>query len=174
MKSLMSAVGLSVLLATAPLGAAMAQTVILVRHGEKADDSADPDLSEAGRARAQALAAALAEAGVTHVFTTPLKRTRQTAGPTAEAAGVEVVEVSTAGGAAHIARVAEAVRAAPADAVVLVAGHSNTVPAIARALGDPSPEILTDCDYDRLTVLTLDGEAARVVRGRYGARTESC
>ena len=151
-------------------GPAAAQTVIIVRHAEKADQSADPLLSEAGQLRALALSQVLADANVTQVLSTPLNRTRDTARLTAEAAHVPVTEISLdGGGAAHIARVAAAVRAfSPAD-VVLVVGHSNTVDQIAKALGDPEPETLTDCDYDRLVVLTLDGEGANVVRGRYGA-----
>ena len=58
MKRLLLAAALSLLTAAS----AMAQTVYLVRHAEKADASADPVLSEAGQARAAALAAALAEA----------------------------------------------------------------------------------------------------------------
>lgn len=156
--------------------AAQAQTVVLVRHAEKAGEAGDPDLSPAGQARAQALAQALAEARVTSVISTPFKRTRQTAAPAAEAAGVPVVAIDTQGGvAAHAARVAAEVRKAPPTAAVLVVGHSNTVPEIARALGDPAPPALTDCDYDGMTVIQLaPGQPPKVVRGRYGAPTPSC
>ena len=54
---------------------AAAQTVILVRHAEKMDQSVDPQLSEAGRARAQALATALSGTRLTHILVTPLQRT---------------------------------------------------------------------------------------------------
>lgn len=155
--------------------AAQAQTVVIVRHGEKADGGSDPDLSAAGQARAQALAEALKGARVTHVLATPPKRTRQTAAPAAQAAGLAVTPVALDGGtAAHVARVAAAARQASADATVLVVGHSNTVPEIARALGDPAPQPLTDCDYDRMTVIQLGGPAPRVIHARYGARTEPC
>ena len=49
MKHLLLAAALS-LVAALP---AMAQTVVIVRHAEKADASADPLLSEAGQARAR-------------------------------------------------------------------------------------------------------------------------
>jgi broad specificity phosphatase PhoE len=157
----------------APL--AQAQTVILARHAEKGGEGADPDLSEAGAARAQALAQTLAHAGVTHVLTTPYRRTIQTAAPTATAGGIASVAVPTDAGVDHVADVASRVRRLPADAVVLVVGHSNTVPEIARALGDPAPEALNECDFDRLVVLTLDGaEAPQVVRARYGAPSPAC
>ncbi|MES2343268.1 MAG: phosphoglycerate mutase family protein [Pseudomonadota bacterium] len=154
---------------------AQAQTVVLVRHGEKAVATGDSDLSAAGQARAQALAQALAGARVSLVLATPLKRTAQTARPTAEAAGVPIVAIGFDGGdAAHVQRVAARARQAPAGATVLIVGHSNTVAQIARALGDPAPAPLTDCDYDQLTVLQLDGPAARAVHSRYGAPTQSC
>lgn len=148
---------------------AAAQTVVLVRHAEKVDDSADPALSDAGQARAEALAAALAGAGPTHVFTSPLQRTRLTAAPAAAAHGVTIQPIGFEdGGAAHVAAVAAQVRAAPADAVVLVVGHSNTVPLIARALGHEAAD-MPECEYDRLIVLDLDGDRTTAVVGRYGA-----
>jgi broad specificity phosphatase PhoE len=148
--------------------------VVLVRHAEKVDQSADPALSEAGRARAQALAAVLADSGVTRVLVTPLIRTGQTAAPTATAAGIEPVAIPLDGGVAvHAARVAAAVRESDPSDVVLVVGHSNTVPDIARALGDVGATALADCDYDRLLVVRL-GETPSVMRSRYGAPSESC
>ncbi|WP_411288642.1 hypothetical protein [Phenylobacterium sp.] len=47
------------LIAAFASSAAQAQTVVLVRHGEKADQSADPVLSAAGVERAVALARSL-------------------------------------------------------------------------------------------------------------------
>lgn len=165
------------LAAAAP--AAQAQTIVIARHGEKVDASADPDLSAAGQARARALAAAVKGARLTLVLTTPLKRTQQTAQPAAQAAGLTVTPVPLEGGAAaHVQRVAALARQAPADATVLIVGHSNTVPDIARALGDAAPQALTDCDYDRLTVLQLGQArpkgAPKVIHARYGAPTSAC
>ena len=155
---------------------ALAQTVVIVRHGEKSAPSGDVDLSPAGQARAQALAHSLAGARLALVLTTPLKRTQQTGLPAAQAAGVTVVPVVLDGGdAAHAQRVAAQARKAPADATVLIVGHSNTVANIARALGDPAPETLTDCDYDKMTIIQFDGPAApKVIHTRYGAPTQSC
>ena len=166
MKRLLLAAALTVTLA-AP---AAAQTVIVVRHAEKAEPSADPVLSGPGEARVAALAATLAGAGVTHVFVTPLQRTGLTAGPSAVAAGSEPVAVSLDGGAAaHVARLVGAVRQLSPEAVVLVVGHSNTVPDIARGLGATGAAAMDDCEYDRLTVLTLTPGGAHAVTGRYGA-----
>lgn len=168
MKRLLLVAALSLLTA----GSSMAQTVVLVRHAEKVDDSADPVLSEAGQARAQALAMVLADAHPGHVFTSPLQRTRLTAAPTAGFHSVTVEPISLeGGGAAHVAAVAARVRALPDDAVVLVVGHSNTIPQIARALGYTAAPDMPECEYDRLTVLDLNGDSTRAVVGRYGAPT---
>ena len=166
MKRLLLATVLSLLAA----GSAMAQTVVLVRHAEKADASADPLLSEAGQVRAAALAAALVDAHPGHVFTSPLQRTRLTATPTAEFHSVTIEPIGFDGGTpAHVAAVAARVRALPAEAVVLVVGHSNTIPLIARALGYTAAADMADCEYDRLTVLDLNGDHTAAVVGRYGA-----
>ena len=171
MKRLILAAAMTALLA-AP---AAAQTVIVVRHAEKAEQSADPVLSDLGEARAEALADTLAGAGVTHVFVTPLQRPALTAGPSAAAAHPEVVAVSLEGGAAaHVARLVGQVRQLSPEAVVLVVGHSNTVPDIARALGATEAAAMDECEYDRLTVLTLTPTGAHAVTGRYGAANPPC
>ena len=168
MKRLLLAVAVSLLTA----GSAMAQTVYLVRHAEKADASADPVLSEAGQARAVALSIALVEAHPGHVFTSPLQRTRLTAGPTAEFHSVTIEPIGFEGGTpAHVAAIAARVRALPEDAVVLIVGHSNTIPLIARALGYAEAADMPDCEYDRMTMLHLMGDSAHGMVSRYGAPT---
>lgn len=168
----LSALVVALLLAASP---ALAQTVVIVRHGEKASPNGDPDLSEAGRARANALATALSGARVSLVLATPLKRTQQTGRPTAEVQGVAVQTIALDGDVlAHAERVADAARKADKNATVLVVSHSNTVGAIARALGDAAPAMVTDCDYDQMTLITLGGLRPRTVHARYGAPTQAC
>jgi broad specificity phosphatase PhoE len=56
----------------------------LVRHGRAAagwGDDLDPGLDELGRAQAEAMADALAEAGPLPIVVSPLRRTRETAAP---------------------------------------------------------------------------------------------
>ena len=63
--------------------------VLLVRHAEKAaEPTDDPPLTAAGAERAQALATALHDAGVTAIITTQLRRTPATALPLATARGL--------------------------------------------------------------------------------------
>jgi len=166
----MKRVLLATLLSLTTAGSALSQTVILVRHAEKVDASSDPLLSEAGQRRAVDLAVALSDSDLTHVFTSPLQRTVLTARPAAEAHAINPETISFEGGTdAHIARIAGRIRALPDDAVVLVVGHSNTVPLIARALGETGPSEMADCEYDRLTLISVedDGDSPAVI-GRYG------
>lgn len=168
----LSALTLCLLLAASP---ALAQTVVIVRHGEKVSPTGDPDLSDAGQVRARALAASLSGAKVTMVLATPLKRTQQTGKPTADAAGLAIQTIALDGGVpAHAQRVAEAARKVPKDATVLIVGHSNTIAEIARALGDPAPEPVTDCDYDHMTIIQLGETAPKTVHARYGEPTKAC
>ena len=166
MKRLLLAAALTLLTATS----AMAQTVVLVRHAEKADQSADPVLSEAGQVRAAALAEAVAPLQIDTVFVTPLQRTRLTAEPAAEAAHLTPTVIAFEGGTpAHVAAVAARIRELPKTAKVLVVGHSNTIPLITRALGVEAAD-MADCEYDRLTTVILgDGDTAVVLNSRYGA-----
>lgn len=139
--------------------------VVLVRHAEKGDDSRDPALSKAGVLRAEALAATLGGARPTHVYVTPLRRTRQTA----LTLGVKPVVVSLDQGPEfHVKQTAMMIRELPDDAVVVVVGHSNTIPAISAALGAPVAP-MPECEYDRLITLDLrdDGPPVAVV-SRYG------
>ncbi|HVZ49819.1 MAG TPA: histidine phosphatase family protein [Gemmatimonadaceae bacterium] len=168
---LLAVAGLAVLPVAMPAQAPSAPTVVIVvRHAEKAAaPAADPPLTDAGVARARALAAAVAAAHVDAVITTQLTRTRETARPAAEARGLPMETVPTGGTTAeHAARVATAVRKHRGH-TVLVVGHSNTVTAIIAALGGPALPELCDSQYSTLFTLVLDGPTARLVTSTYGA-----
>ena len=145
--------------------------VYVVRHAERADTTRDPSLSETGRARADALAATLRDAGIGAIVTSQYARTRETAAPLAAALGLSPHVVAAASPvAAHADSVARAVARFGAHGAVLVVGHSNTVSAIVAALGGPRLPDLCDADYDNLLVVVRRaGEPARLARARFGA-----
>ena len=151
---------------------AQPSTVILVRHAER--DTAppkDPGLTSAGAMRAEALAAALAGARVTTVITTQFQRTRLTGQLVADAGHITPLVVAAGGPTmAHVEAVAAAVRARPAGDVVLVVGHSNTIPAIVAALGGPKLPDLCDSQYSMLYILEYPAAGApRFIQANYGA-----
>jgi phosphohistidine phosphatase SixA len=148
---------------------ALAQsTVIFVRHAERADSTpgksptmaSDPDLSDAGRARAAALAEVLKDAGITAIYVTEYKRTQQTAAPLAAAIRVTPIVIK----ADDATGLAAAIKATKGNALVI--GHSNTVPAAIKALGVPTDVKIGDDDYDSLFVAST-GSAATLVRLHY-------
>ncbi len=152
--------------------------VILVRHAEKAPAPAnDPPLTDAGMARAKALAAAIADANIQAVIATPTVRTQSTARPSADARGLTIQTVALGAKEVHVKAVADAVLAHRGQAV-LVVGHSNTIPGIIAALGGPPMPDLCDTQYAMLYTLVIDGKSVRLIRGNYGAPTpdmpESC
>lgn len=115
----------------------------LVRHAEKAA-GADPDveLSDSGKATAQALVAFFAGRGLDAVYATHLRRTQQTALPVATQHDLEVRVLPAGDTARLIARL----KTAHCGQHVLVVGHSNTVPEIAAALG-AAPFAIEETDF---------------------------
>lgn len=137
-------------------------TVILVRHAEKGtDDPKDPDLSEAGKQRAQHLAQVLKEIKVDAIYSTPYKRTRNTVTPLAEAKGISVLNYNPSK-----KEEIDMLLQKFAGGTIVIAGHSNTVPGLANYLtGKTEFQNFDDNDYDNLMVVTVveKGENAKVV-----------
>ena len=144
-------------------------TVIVVRHAEKAaEPAADPPLTSAGAARAEALAELLRGVPVRAVLSTDFARTRSTAAPLAARLGL-TTQLVDARARDHARQVAEGVLARHRGETVVVVGHSNTVPDIVAALGAPKPPAICDPEYDNLYVVRVRANGvATVERRRYG------
>jgi len=138
--------------------------VFLVRHAEKVDDSRDPPLSEAGKARAELLADVLRDAGITVIWSTDFQRTRGTAEPLARRLGIEIRSYNPSA----LELFARQLRALPGRH--LVVGHSNTTPDLARALGGDPRGTIDDAEYDRLYAITLGSASVTTALMRYGER----
>jgi broad specificity phosphatase PhoE len=141
----------------APCAAAELTIVYLTRHAEKTAAKDDPELTEAGKARAQNIAATLKNAGIGRIYVTKWTRTRQTAQPLATLLGVapEVYDspdklaasLKTAGG------------------TTLVVGHSNTIVKLVNQLGGKGgEEIDENTEFDRLyqVIVAPDGSVTTV------------
>jgi broad specificity phosphatase PhoE len=152
---------LSLLLGLLVSTAAAQSTIFMVRHAEKAPGSdKDPDLSEAGRARAEVLAKMLKDAEITAIYATDLKRTQQTAAPLARSLGLQVTITPAKDTAALVATL----RSLKGNA--LVVGHGNTIPDLVQGLGIATPINIAEADYDNLFVITLD-QTPRMIRLHY-------
>jgi phosphohistidine phosphatase SixA len=144
-----------------PLPAYCQVTVILSRHAEKAKlPGDDPPLSSAGEKRAKLLGAMLADAQVEAIFVTKTLRAEQTAKPLADRNHLEPIPY------ADTDKLTEAVRARR-PGVVLVIGHSNTLPSIIAGLGGPAV-IIAETDFDNLFILTVTGSHSSLLRLHYG------
>jgi broad specificity phosphatase PhoE len=145
--------------------------VVIVRHAEKADDgSTDPALTEAGTARARALAESLEHAELAGLIASQYRRTLQTLSPLSRRSGLptEVIPATSAGIGAHVAAVADRVRSSEARGVIVIAGHSNTVPALVEALSGRPAAPMDESEYDRLYLLLPAREGMTVIATRYG------
>ena len=134
-----------------PSSESQTTTVYLVRHAEKGDGE-DPDLTEAGRARAERLREILAAEPIVAVYTTAFNRTRQTATPTADHHGVPVKTYDPG----NLVRVAETIMNAHEGGAILVVGHSNTTPELAGILSEgKSFAAIGEDDYANLLVVRV-------------------
>jgi broad specificity phosphatase PhoE len=155
---------LGLCLLAAPLAAAPKPdtVVVLVRHAEKvADGSRDPLLTKAGARRAQALVDRVSGLPIAAVYATPFRRTQLTGWPVAKARGLAVI-VRPAGEPAT--SFAEVLRTRHAGQQVLVVGHSNTLPALARALGAQGVADMDESEYDRTMIVVIPAQGEVRVR----------
>lgn len=165
---------LSVVLLLATLAGALQQpppasVIFVVRHAERADAGStggtmmkdDPDLSERGQARAKSLAGMLRDADIRAIYTTDLKRTKQTGAPLAVAFGATLTSLP----ADDLAGLIERVRREAGNVVIV--GHSNTVPKILSALGVEGTIEIADNEYDNLFVVIRGTTPARLLRLRF-------
>ena len=108
------------------------KTIVLVRHAEKDTSSttnSDPELTTAGRERADRLAKAIERYKPHEIFSTDTKRTRQTAEPTAKRRGKEIQLYN----ADKPGDLVEKIMASKTDHYLIV-GHSNTIPGLVNLL----------------------------------------
>ncbi len=146
-------------------------TVIFVRHAEKAAEPADdPGLSPAGQRRVAELTRQLVDAdvvaGVDAVYSTPYRRTEETARPIAEALGLPLNSYD----AADTEAIMEYIVKEHKGKIVLVVGHSNTLPALIGNMGASKkvPPIAED-EYDNIYVVSIPWFGkTKTIRLRYG------
>ncbi|MGB6944734.1 MAG: phosphoglycerate mutase family protein [Bryobacteraceae bacterium] len=149
--------------------AVSAATIILVRHAERISSmSADAQLSPAGEARARQLAEVLKDAKIQRIYVTEVRRTQQTAQPTADRLHLKPIVIAKK----DIDGLVNQLRMAAENETVLVVGHADTVPLIIERLGAGPVPAFRDAEYDRMTVVFLDSKGkAQAVTLRYGIST---
>jgi len=150
-------------------GAAPAQQeVILVRHAElQAGAMAAPKnvpLSPAGKERAQRLAALLKDAGVAAIYVTDFTRTNDTAQPLSQELDRPLTVVSKG----EQQDLAGRLRKNHGGQVVLVVGHTDTLPELIKSLGHPQSVKIEAQDYGNIFIVTPRADTApALLRLRY-------
>lgn len=142
--------------------------VIVVRHAET-EQSTDPDpaLSVYGRERAARLDRMLSQAqpvrGIDAIFTSEARRTQQTVTPLSETLALPLNVVPSATWKDLPNKILRGHR----GEYVLVAGHSNTIPALIEAMTGVKVA-LRDDEYDAMFIVFVPQiSKAKVVRVRY-------
>lgn len=159
-----------------PTAVAAQQSIIIVRHAERQTGEGDDSLSEAGRQRADRLAAMLRDAGVTHIFVSDRRRTLETAQPLARIRNLSPSRIAIpVQGRGKIDASELQVRATlfaisklPPSAVVLVVGHGDTVPIFLTRLGHRPRLTIPSTEFDNVFVVTPRAtRAPSVIRLRF-------
>ena len=146
-------------------------TIIFVRHAEKAAMPADdPGLSEAGQRRVAELTRQLVDAdvvaGVDAVYATAYNRTQETARPIADALDLPINTYDARDTETVLATILKDHK----GKVILVVGHSNTVPVLIANLG-ASKKVppIHESEYDNIYIISIPWFGkTKTIRLRFG------
>lgn len=146
-------------------------TIIFVRHAEQTShDEADPSLSEAGKRRVAELTRQLVDAdvvaGIDAVYSTPFKRSQETVQPIADALDLPINSYD----AADTETVLGTILKDHKGKVILVVGHSNTVPELIANLGASKnvPPIVQN-EFDNIYIISIPWFGkTKTIRLRFG------
>ena len=132
-------------------------TMIFVRHAERAGPSADdPGLTPAGQRRAAELVRQLVDAdvvaGIDAIYSTPYRRTRETAQPVADALGLPINIYDPSDNEA----VLETILKNHKGKIILVVAHSNTLPTLIADLG-ASKKVppIAETEYNNIYIISI-------------------
>jgi broad specificity phosphatase PhoE len=146
-------------------------TIIFVRHAEKAESPPeDPELSEQGKRRVSELTRQLVDAdvvaGIDAIYSTPYKRTMETARPLSEVLDLPINRYDPDDNEA----VLETILTTHKGKIILVVGHSDTIPGLIADLG-ASKKVppIDDMEYDNIYVISIPWFGkTKTIRLRYG------
>lgn len=146
-------------------------TIIFVRHAEKAGSmQEDPPLSAEGHTRVAELTRQLVDAdvvaGVDAVFATPYKRSQDTARPLADALDIPVTTYDAADTETVLAEILDDFK----GKIVLVVGHSNTLPELIANLGaSKNVPPIQENEYDNIYIVSIPWFGkTKTIRLRFG------
>lgn len=132
-------------------------TIYLVRHAEKQlDGGKDPVLTRDGKQRAVRLAAWFQDKNIKGIWSSNYHRTRDTAMPLAKESGLVLLIYDPS----QLTSLAE--RLMRKQKNVVVVGHSNTTPDLARLLCHCEIDDMDESEYNRIIAVTVLGAETQV------------
>jgi broad specificity phosphatase PhoE len=141
--------------------------IYIVRHAEKDltdKGNTNPNLSEAGKQRAEKLLAELKNVKFSAAYSTPFNRTQQTLEPVALFNTIEITNYDPKNNKG----LAEEILGKYSGKNVIIAGHSNTVLEILDAFGAKKPfESISEDDYSNLFHITIEKDKTTLQSSRY-------
>lgn len=146
-------------------------TIIIVRHAEQTShDEQDPGLSEAGKRRVAELTRQLVDAdvvaGIDAIYSTPYKRSVETVRPLADQLNLPINSYD----ANDTEAVLETILKSHKGKIILVVGHSNTVPVLIGNLGASKkvPSVARD-EFDNIFIISIPWFGkTKTIRLRFG------
>lgn len=143
--------------------AAQEKTIILVRHVEKdttaTADKTDPELNDAGRTRAMALATRAGKYKPDAIYSTNFKRTRDSVKPLAEKRKKTVQIYDPA----NQQKLVDEIMASNIKKFLIV-GHANTIPALANLIAKKEIfKTLSEAEFGVIWVIKIkDGKVDKM------------
>lgn len=159
---------------------------LVIRHAERNDGAfcdpatvktrPNPTLALTGTARADVLAHVGGEDGIAAIYASEFCRTQLTVQPLATQLGLTTTVVdqfAADGTTVNVDSLIDNIWANHRGHVVVVAGHTNTVPVIIERLSGISIAAIDETDFDNLYVVIVPRwwGRSKVVRLKYGAPT---
>ena len=146
-------------------------TIIFVRHAEQTShDDADPSLSDAGKRRVAELTRQLADAdvvaGIDAIYSTSYKRSTETVQPLADRLDLPINIYD----AADTEAVLETILKTHKGEIIVVVGHSNTVPVLIANLGaSKNVPTIARGEFDNIYIISIPWFGkTKTIRLRYG------
>ncbi len=146
-------------------------TIIFIRHAEQALEPADdPSLNDAGRRRVAELTRQMIDAdvvaGIDAIYSTPFRRTQETVQGVADALDLPVNIYSPDDNEAVLKTILKSHK----GKIILVVGHSNTVPTLIADLG-ASKKVppINASEFDNIYVVSIPWFGkTKTIRLRFG------
>jgi broad specificity phosphatase PhoE len=125
-------------------------TYYLIRHAEKVDNSANPDLSKIGYERSENWNKIFEEIHFDAIYSTKYNRTLQTVAPIAKKYNKEIIEYH------HSTLDIQQFKKETSGKKVLIVGHSNTIPNLVNLLiGEKKYTDIEDNTFGNLYIVTI-------------------